>query len=277
MVMEKGLTSHEVNQLLTVHGKNEITAQKSFSPIILFLSQFPSFLNGILFIASIFSFFISDVLDAVFILAILLLNGIAGFIQEYNAEKSIEKLKNYVKPVSRVIRDGKEQEVSTSELVPGDIVILLEGDRIPADGILFHHEDLEIDESILTGESLPVAKEQNAEVFGGTLVIKGKGHLTIQKTGMKTRFGQIAETLSTLSPDKTPLNQRLNVLSRIISFIAIIVALSIIPIGILQNKELFPLILLAISITVAAVPQSLPTVITIALAIGTTRMAKKNA
>jgi len=276
-MMEKGLTSHEANQLLAVHGKNEITAQKSFSPIILFLSQFPSFLNGILFLAAIFSFFISAILDAVFIFAILLLNGIVGFIQEYNAEKSLEKLKDYVKPLSRVVRNGKEEEISTSDIVPGDIVVLSEGDRIPADGILLHHEDLEVDESILTGESLPVAKEQNAEVFGGTLVVKGKGHLNIQKTGMKTHFGQIAETLSTLSPDKTPLNQRLNALGRVISFIAIAVALSIIPIGLFQNRELFPLILLSISITVAAVPQSLPTVITIALAIGTTRMAKKNA
>ncbi|MBI2031575.1 MAG: cation-translocating P-type ATPase [Candidatus Levybacteria bacterium] len=275
--MEKGLSSHEVNQLLAVHGKNEITAKRSFSPFILFLSQFPSFLNGILFLAAIFSFFISDVLDAVFILAILLLNGTVGFIQEYNAEKSLEKLKNYVLPLSRVLRNGKEEEIPTSDIVPGDIVILSEGDRIPADGVLVHHEDLEVDESILTGESLPVAKEQNAEVFGGTLVLKGKGHLKIQKTGMKTHFGQIAETLSTLSPDKTPLNHRLNVLGKIISFIAILAALSIIPIGLSQNRELFPLILLSISITVAAVPQSLPTVITIALAIGTTRMAKKNA
>src|SRR3990167_10386804 len=276
-MMEKGLTSHEVNQLLAVHGKNEITARKSSSLIILFLSQFPSFLNGILFFAAIFSFFISDILDAVFIFSILFLNGTVGFLQEYNAEKSLEKLKDYVKPLSRVVRNGKEEEIPTSGLVPGDIVILSEGDRIPADGILLHHEDLEVDESILTGESLPVAKEQNAEVLGGTLIVKGKGHLKVQKTGMKTHFGQIAETLSTLSPDRTPLNQRLNVLGRVISFIAILAALSIIPIGLLQNRELFPLILLSISITVAAVPQSLPTVITIALAIGTTRMAKKNA
>lgn len=275
--MEKGLSSHEVNQLLALHGRNEITTRKNFSPIILFLSQFPTFLNGILFLAAVFSFVIADILDVVFILAIIFLNGIVGFVQEYNAEKSLEKLKNYVLPLSRVIRNGKEEEIPTTEIVPGDIVILSEGDRIPADGTLIHHEDLEVDESILTGESLPVVKEQNAQVFGGTLVIKGKGHLKVQVTGMKTRFGQIAESLSTLSPDKTPLNQRLNSLGRIISFIAIAAALSIVPVGIMQNKELFPLILLSISITVAAVPQSLPTVITIALAIGTIRMAKKNA
>jgi len=275
--MEKGLSNYEAHQLLEVHGKNEITAQKSFSPLILFLSQFPSFLNGILLLATIFSFFIGDILDAVFIFAILFLNGIVGFIQEYNAEKSLEKLKNYVKPVSRVLRNEKEEEIPTSDIVPGDIVILSEGDRIPADGILLHHEDLEIDESILTGESLPVAKEQNAQVFGGTLVIKGRGHLNIQKTGMKTRFGQIAETLSDLSADQTPLNRRLNVLGKIISVIAILAALSIIPIGLLQNKEPFPLILLSISIGVAAIPEGLPAIITIALAIGTNRMAKKNA
>lgn len=275
--MEKGLSTEEVRKLLKEHGKNEITAKKAVSPISIFLSQFPTFLNGVLFLAALFSFVIGDIPDGLFIVAILLLNGVVGFIQEYNAEKSIEKLKNYVKPVSRVLRDGKEQEIPTSELVPGDVVILSEGDRIPADGILLQHEDLEVDESILTGESLPVAKEKNAEVFGGTLVIKGRGHLTVQETGMKTRFGQIAETLSGLSADQTPLNKRLNTLGKIISLIAIVSAFSIIPIGLIQERELFPLILLAVSVTVAAVPQSLPTVITIALALGTTRMAKKNA
>jgi len=274
---EKGLSDHEASQLLAVYGRNEITTQKIFSPITLFISQFPTFLNVILLLAAFFSLVIGDILDAVFILAILLLNGVTGFIQEYNAEKSLEKLKNYILPLSRVIRNGKEKEIPTSMIVPGDIVILSEGDRIPADGELLHHEDLEVDESILTGESLPVVKEQNAQVFGGTLVLKGKGHLMVQKTGMKTRFGQVAESLSTLSPDKTPLHQRLNSLGRIISLIAIAAALSIIPVGILKTKEVFPLILLSISVAVAAVPQSLPTVITIALAIGTTRMARKNA
>ncbi len=275
--MEKGLSTKDAGRLLQEHGRNEIIAKKGISPISIFLSQFPSFLNGVLFLAAIFSFAIGDIPDSLFIFAILLLNGVVGFIQEYNAEKSIEKLKNYVKPVSRVLRDGKEQEVPTSDLVPGDIVILSEGDRIPADGILLQHEDLEVDESILTGESLPVAKEKDAEIFGGTLVIKGRGHLTIQKTGMKTRFGQIAETLSGLSADQTPLSKRLNTLGKIISLIAIASAFSIIPIGLAQEREFFPLVLLAVSVTVAAVPQSLPTVITIALALGATRMAKKNA
>lgn len=275
--MEKGLSHEEVLKLLKEYGRNEIQAKQKISAISIFLSQFPTFLNGILFLAAIFSFVIRDYLDGGFIVAVLLLNGVVGFIQEYNAEKSMEKLKDYVKPVSRVVRDGKEMEVPTSELVPGDLVVLLEGDRIPADGKLIFHEDLEVDESILTGESLPVIKEKGSEVFGGTLVVKGKGHLRIEKTGMKTKFGQIAETLSGLSADKTPLNIRLNALGRIISIIAMVAALSIVPLGLAQQRDLFPLILLSISVAVAAVPQSLPTVITIALAIGTTRMAKKNA
>lgn len=275
--MEKGLTSNEARQLLATHGKNEISTKNSFSPIILFLSQFPSFLNAVLLLAAFFSIFIGDAFDAIFILAVIFLNGIVGFIQEYHAEKSLEKLKNYVVPFSRIIRNGKEQKIATVNIVPGDIVILSEGDRIPADGTLLHHEDLEVDESILTGESLPVIKEQNAQVFGGTLVIKGKGHLIVQSTGMNTRFGQIAKSLSTLSPDQTPLGKKLDALGKIISLIAILTSSLIIPFGILENKEILPLIFLSISVAVAGIPESLPTIITIALAIGTSRMAKKNA
>lgn len=275
--MEKGLSPQEVEKLLAEYGRNEIATQKPVSPIGIFLSQFPTFLNGILFLAAVFSFVIGDIPDGIFIVAILLLNGFVGFIQEYRAEKSMEKLKDYVKPLTRVVRDGQEKEIPTSELVPGDIVILSEGDRIPADGILFHHEDLEVDESILTGESLPIAKEQNAEILGGTLVIKGRGHLKIQKTGMKTRFGQIAGSLSTLSADKTPLKKRLDALGKILSLIAVLSALLIVAIGFVQGRETFPLILIAVSVGIAAIPEGLPSILTTALAIGTARMARKNA
>lgn len=275
--MEKGLSTHEASALLKQFGKNVISTKKPISPLQIFLSQFPTILNGILFLAACFSFFIGDYFDGGFIFAILMLNSIVGFLQEYNAEKSLEKLTEYVKPLSRVIRDGKEVQLPTAELVPGDTVIISEGDSIPADGVFLHHEDLEVDEAILTGESLPVAKEQDATAFGGTLVIKGKGHMTIQKTGMNTRFGQIAQSLATVAPDQTPLRKRLDVLGKILSAIAVVAAISIIPIGLSQGRDLFPLILLAISVMVAAIPQSLPTVITVSLALGTQRMAKKQA
>ncbi|MBI4079477.1 MAG: cation-translocating P-type ATPase [Candidatus Levybacteria bacterium] len=275
--MEKGLTTDQAKAAAEKFGRNEIIAKKIVSPLVIFFSQFPTVLNGIMAIAGVFSLIIRDFVDGIFIFAVLFLNAVVGFIQEYKAERSLEKLMNFIKPASRVMRDGKEVRLATAELVPGDIVILSEGDRIPADGTLAAHEDIEIDEAILTGESLPVAKKTHDEVYNGTLVIKGKAHLLVEKIGMQTKFGQIAETLADVQADKTPLRTRLDQLGKVLSAIAILTAFLLIPIGITQERALFPLVLLAISISVAAVPQSLPTVVTIALAIGTHRMAKKNA
>lgn len=275
--MEKGLTQKQAEELLQTFGKNEIISKKPFSPLFLFFSQFPSFINTLLAIAALFSFFIKDALDGIIILSILIFNGVFGFIQEYRAEKALEKLKDLVKPLSRVLRDGKEIEIETELLVPKDIVVLTEGDRIPADGTLVLGRHLEVDESILTGESLPVAKKQNDILLKGTLVVKGKGHLLIEKTGMKTQFGQIAESLSEIEADKTPLQKQLDSLGKMISVFAITAAFLLIPIGMLQEKAIAPIILLAISIAIAAVPEGLPAVVTVALAIGTSRMAKKHA
>lgn len=275
--MKMGLTAKKAEELLQTFGRNEIVAKKPFSPLLLFFSQFPSFINTLLAAAALFSFFIKDALDGIIILSILLLNGIFGFIQEYRAEKSLEKLKDLVKPVSRVLRDGKEIEIETEMLVPGDVIVLSEGDRIPADGALTLGRHLEVDESILTGESLPVAKKQNDSLLKGTLVVKGKGHLLIEKTGMTTQFGQIAQSLSEVEADKTPLQKQLDSLGKMISVFAISIAFLLIPIGMLQEKAIAPIILIAISIAIAAVPEGLPAVVTIALAIGTNRMAKRNA
>lgn len=275
--MEKGLTSQEALEKLRTLGKNEIETRESRSSFSLFLSQFPTFINAILAGASLLSFIIGEPVDGIFILSILLVNAIFGFAQEYRAEKSLDKLRNYVKSNVRVIRDGKEQQVSTLDLVPEDLVILSEGDRIPADGKIIINKPIEIDESILTGESFPVIKNHNDLVFLGTLVTKGSCHLLVEKTGMLTRFGQIAKTLSSLRADKTPLEKRLDSLAKILSIIVIITASLIIPIGLSQGKELFASLLLAISIGIAAIPEGLPAVVTIALALGTGKMAKKRA
>lgn len=275
--METGLTTKEVSEKLEVFGKNEIGAKKSFSALSLLLSQFPTFINGILFAGGLFSVLIGNYIDASFILSIIILSSIFGFVQEYKAEKSLEKLKSYIKPFSRVIRNGKEEEIPSSEIVPGDIVLLNEGEYIPADGkaVISHH--LEIDESVLTGESLPVAKSDKDPLFSGTLISKGKGRLLVEKTGMDTRFGQIAKTLASVESDKTPLKKSLSTLGKIISVAAVTIAALLIPIGLSQNRDLAHLILLSISAGVAAIPEGLPAVITIALAIGTNRMAKKKA
>ncbi|QQG40708.1 MAG: cation-translocating P-type ATPase [Candidatus Levyibacteriota bacterium] len=275
--MEQGLTTKEAEEKLQQFGKNEIQTEEKISAIGIFLSQFPTLLNAILATAGVLSIIIHDILDGVFIFTILLVNGIVGFIQEYNAEKSLQKLKDFLTPTARVIRDGKEVQIATFDIVPGDIIKLFEGERIPADGILVSEKYIEVDESILTGESLPVEKKHNDDVLTGSLVIKGRGNTLVTKTGMQTSLGKIAQTLSSIETDKTPLQIRLDTLGKTLSFIAIGISLLLIPIGLSQGKMLFPLILLAASIAIAAIPESLPAIITIALGIGTNRMAKKHA
>lgn len=275
--MEKGLTSLEALEKLKIFGKNEIATQERISALSIFVSQFPNFINLILAVAAILSFAVGSVLDGIFILIILFLNALFGFVQEYRAEKSLDKLKTYVKSVVRVVRDGKEIQIDAVDIVPGDIVLLSEGDRIPADGKIVSKRFLEVDESILTGESLPVIKIMDSPIFSGTLVTKGSSRFIVEKIGKDTHFGQIAQTLSSVAPDKTPLQKRLDGLAKTLSIIVLIVAIFIVPLGIFQGKEFVPLLLLAVSIGIAAIPEGLPAVVTISLAIGTSKMAKKKA
>ncbi len=275
--MDQGLTLAQVVQKQKEFGKNVIQTELKSSPIKLFLSQFVSVINLILVFAATLSFIIGEPLDSIFIFSIIFLDSIFGFVQEYKAEKSLEKLKSYTTPLARVIREGKEEQISSEELVPGDIVFLNEGDRIPADGVLLKEHHLESDESLLTGESLPVMKEGGNEVYMGMLITKGNGYMEVTKIGMQTKFGQVAQTLSAIENDKTPLQIQLTRLGRTLSVIAVVIAFLIIPFGIFQGREFTPLLLLATSIAIAAVPVSLPAVITIALALGTSRMAKRRA
>jgi len=277
MDIPAGLSSTQALEKLREVGFNEITAKQKRTTLTIFLEQFPTFLNLILLLAAVFSFFLGDVLNGAFILAIIILNGVFGFIQEYRAEKSLEKLKSYVSPLVRVFRDGKEQEIPAKELVPEDIMTLSEGDRIAADGIIIKEADLEVDEAILTGESLPIRKLLEDLCFSGTLIVKGKGRMQISQTGDNARFGQIAQTLSSLTSEKTPLQRQLTTLGRMLSLLAIGLALTLIPFGLLQHLQLHTLFLLVVSIAVAAIPEGLPAVITIALAIGTNRLAKRKA
>ncbi len=272
-----GLTTLEARERLQQYGKNIISSAHTDSLLQIFLSQFPTLINGIFLLAALFSIFIGNFLDGVFILAIIIINAVLGFIQEYRAARSIEKLKDYTSPAARVIRDGNVEEILAENLVPGDIVILTEGDRVPADGTLFDIQHLEIDESILTGESLSVMKNTADNIYLGTLVTKGKGHFKVSKIGMQTKFGQIADTLSRIKEDKTPLQTSLDGLGKLLSFVAITIGLLIVPIGLFYRESLAPLFLVAVSIAISAIPESLPAVITIAFAVGVHRMAKRGA
>jgi Ca2+-transporting ATPase len=275
--MEHGLTQREAEDRLQKIGKNAIMTESSFSAYKLFLQQFPSTINAILFVAGIASIIIKDNLDGFFIFAVIIVNGIFGFFQEYRAQKSLEKLKEYTAPEAVVLRDGKESAILAESLVPDDIVILGEGDRIPADGVIIDGAELEVDESILTGESLAVIKKKDETAMLGTLVIKGNGMIRVTKTGMQTKFGQIAASLSSIKSEKAPLQKNLDDLGKMLSYAAICIGLLIIPIGIFYKQELIPLILVSASIAIAAIPEGLPAVVTIAFAVGTNRMAKSNA
>lgn len=275
--MHEGLSTAQAEALLKKFGPNKIQTKDSFSAFSLFISQFLNVINLILVVAGIFSIIVGEPLDGFFIFAVIFINAMFGFWQEFKAEKSLEKLESYTVSEVRVKRDGKEIVLQTTQLVPGDIVILNEGDRIPADGLLVTAQSVEIEEAILTGESLPVSKAEKDPIYLGTLLIKGKGIFQVTQTGKQTKFGQIAETLSHIETDKTPLQKQLDTVGKIISAVALFIAALIVPIGMLQNKNAMEVILVAISIGIAAVPEGLLAVITIALALGTIRMAKQKA
>lgn len=275
--MESGLSTAEAEKRLHEFGKNRIQQHGTSSIKTIFFSQSFSVINALLAIAAFFAFIIHDILDGSFILAAIIINVGFGFLQEYRAQRSLEKLKQYTAPTARVMRDGREKKILAEELVPGDIVVITEGSQVPADGILLEGKHIEIDESVLSGESLAVFKKPADSVFLGTLVRVGKGTMRVNKTGNTTEFGQIARTLSTIKVEKTPLQRNLDQLGKTLSLLALLAGFLIIIIGFASGKDLIPLILVGTSIGVAAIPEGLPAVVTIAFAVGTHRMAKRGA
>ena len=273
--MLKGLSSEQVSRFLLKYGLNIISEQKKKSFLKKFLDQFNNFLTILLIGADILSFFIGESIDGGLILAIVILNGFFGLYQEAKAEESLAMLKKMTISKVRVIRDGVEQEIDSHYLVPGDIVFIEEGIKIPADGKIIELRSLEINESALTGESLPVVKKIDDEIFMGTIVAKGRGYVKITKTGMKSKFGEIALKLSQIEAVKTPLQKKLENLTKLIGIISILASIIVFILSAVEGSGYFPAFLLAISLAVAVVPEGLPAVMTITLAIGVKEMAKK--
>ena len=272
-----GLSSKEAEKLLKTYGTNEIREEKKFTLLKSFFSQFNNFLILLLIGASFVSFFIGETLDALFILAIVILNAFFGLYQEYQAEKSLASLKKMTKTMVRVFRDGKEQEIDSRYLVPGDIVFLEEGTKIPADGQVIEAYNLEVNEAMLTGESMPVVKnlsEANS-LYAGTIVSRGRGLMKVTATGSNTRFGQIAKTLSGIKEVKTPLQKKLEVFTKQLGIIGIIASFIVFLLSFIKEKNTVESFILAVSLAVAAVPEGLPAVMTIILSIGVEKMAKK--
>jgi len=276
-----GLSDKQAQKLLTQYGFNEIVGRPRQTPFQIFLTQFTSLVVILLIIASVTSLFLGDLLDGIFILLIVIINGILGFIQEYKAEKTIAALKQMTVASVRVIRGGLEQKIDSKLLVPGDVIILEEGDKIPADGILLESLHLEANEASLTGESMAVEKniheEEKKHIFLGTIVAKGRAKAYVTATGMQTRFGQIASSLSQIKEEETPLQKKLDALGKQLGILALGASGTVFIIGFLAKQPLIEMILTSISLAVAAVPEGLPAVITITLAVGMQRMAREKA
>ena len=284
MIQEKeftrGLSTREAEKRVKTYGLNELKRNKKKSPVLIFLAQFNDFLVWVLIGATIISGFIGDKADAITILIIVIVNAILGFVQEFRTEKSLEALQELAAPTCKVIRDGNIKVVSSKELTIGDLVVLEAGDRIPADGTFIDAANMVVDESLLTGESVGISKDTTKgknSGFMGTIVLKGRGLIIIDAIGMKTEMGKIANLLDNIEEDKSPLRERLDSLGKILVVMCIVVCLIVTILGIIRGNDITEMFLLGVSLAVAAIPEGLAAIVTVALALGVGRMLKRNA
>lgn len=285
---DQGLTDSKVKSRLATFGLNKLKEKKSYSVLSLIISQFTDLLVIILLLAGGFSFLIGETVDAIAIFTIVVINGLLGFFQEFKAEKSMEALKKIETLEARVIRNGEEQTIRAQDIVPGDILVLYEGEKIPADARLLEVHSLQVDESMLTGESLPVEKKETKfspntaladrknMVYSGCLITKGRGQAIAVLTGMNTEIGKIATEIQEAPENQTPLQEALDKMGRILGFICMGIAIPGLVIGLLLGRNWVEMVMTAVSLAVSAIPEGLPIVVTITLALGIRRMVKIN-
>jgi Ca2+-transporting ATPase len=285
----EGLTTWQANKRLETYGHNVIAEKKKTTAVQIFLNQFKSLIIWILIIALGISALAGEYIDASVIGVIVILNAIVGFIQEYKAEKAIEALKKLTSLRARVIRDGEEKRIDASEIVPGDILVLDTGDKVPADARLIELSNLETQEGVLTGESTPVSKEiaiikPNAQVaerknmvFSSTIITRGHAKAIVTGTGLKTELGKIATMIQEEPEKETNLQKKLAGMAKWIAAATIIICLIVFIAGVLRGNAIIEMFLTSVSLAVAAIPEGLPAVVTIALALGVQRMAKRGA
>lgn len=275
-----GLTHHEAERRLKKYGLNQLENKKKISPVKIFISQFNDLIIWILIVATIISGFMGERADAVTILIIVIMNGILGFIQEFKTEKSMEALKELAAPTAKVLREGRLQVINAEYITVGDIVVLESGDRVPADCILIDDSRILLDESLLTGESLGVEKSsmsKNNTAYMGTIVLTGKSKARVVEIGMNTEMGKIAGMLQEIENEKTPLKEKLTSLGKILVILCILICIVVTITGIMRGKNSYQMFLLGVSLAVAAIPEGLPAIVTVALALGVSRMLKRNA
>ncbi|MER2013799.1 MAG: HAD-IC family P-type ATPase, partial [Methanobrevibacter sp.] len=272
----EGLSEDEARKRQSEYGLNEIIEKKPTPLIILFFSQFADILIVLLIIAAIASFLIGDVIDAGVIMLAVLLNTIMGFIQEYRSQKAVESLKSLITKTAVVKREGHVEEIDAKLLTVGDIVVLDEGCKVPADLVLIESHNLSCDESGLTGESAAVKKESDDKMFMDSNVLSGHGVGVITNVGMNTEMGKIAGVVQE-DDEETPLAKRVGKLGKILSAIAIVVCIAIFILELAQGVPIVETFMTAVSLAVAAIPEGLPAVLTLTLALGMSEMAKSKA
>ncbi|HIA51495.1 MAG TPA: cation-transporting P-type ATPase [Candidatus Melainabacteria bacterium] len=281
----RGLTAEEVASRLARFGPNELGKKAQVNPVRLFINQFISTVVGLLIVAAIVSECAGEHLQAAGIAIAVLINGIVGFITEYKAQVSLAALEKLSGPVSRVRRGGQDFEVPASEIVPGDVLILEEGARVPADVRLLSAASLSLDESMLSGESIPVYKsselgdetEQVTVAYQGTLILKGRAKALVVATGSNTKLGQLGHSLTEIRAKATPLQDDLEKLGKQLSLFTVVVCAALFGLGLLHGEKPWEMVQVSIALAVAAIPEGLPVVATLALATGTNRMVKLGA
>ncbi|MDP2908487.1 MAG: HAD-IC family P-type ATPase, partial [Nanoarchaeota archaeon] len=286
---QEGLSHEEAEKRLKQYGLNQLEEKKRVHPFHIFLKQFKDPIIMILLAAIIISLIAQETLDAIVITAILILNAVIGFSQEYKAEKSIQLLKQMSTPKAVVIREGKEQVIETKLLVPGDVIIVEAGDKVPADSRIVGLAEVHVNESMLTGESVPVKKslasikketplaERKNMQYSRTILTNGRAKAVVTETGMNTQLGKIAELVQEVKEVSTPLQIRLKKLGVKLGIITMIICAAVFLIGLLKQIPFITILLTTISLAVAVIPEGLPAVVTIALAIGVQKMLKRNA
>lgn len=286
-----GLSTEEANSRIKKYGENKLKGKPKKSLTLLFFEQLKDMLIYVLLGATVITIVIGEYVDAIIILSVIILNAVIGVVQEYKAEKAIEALQQMTTPKTLVRRDEEVKEINSEEIVPGDIIIIDAGRYIPADIRLIESANLQIEESALTGESVPTDKDANDihedpktpigdksnMAFMSTLATYGRGEGVVVATAMETEIGKIAKILDEDNEEMTPLQKRLEELGKVLGFLAIGICVLIFVIALFQKRDLFNMFLIAISLAVAAIPEGLAAIVAIVLAIGVTRMSKINA
>ncbi|MBP0956583.1 MAG: HAD-IC family P-type ATPase, partial [Oscillospiraceae bacterium] len=284
-----GLTSETAAELRQKYGANSLASERKARPLKIFMGQFKDVMVMILIIASAVSAFIGEYYDALTIIIIVVLNAVLGFVQEYRTEKTLLALKNMAAPMAKAYRDGHLTIIPASELVPGDVISLEAGDKAAADSVILSAKGLMADESVLTGESVPVSKSAGNTrdtdnslgkpniIYSGSIITKGTAAARVIATGVNAQMGKISGMLTDIDEEETPLQKRLGELGKVVAVICLVVCVIVAGAGILKGEPVFDMLMTGITIAIAAIPEGLPATVTIALALAVSRMLKQNA